>query len=70
MAAVETASRLAEFPERRGAGTDAERRAAQWLASELSSRRRDAVVEDLLVAPRSGRSRTPGTACSPSSAAC
>jgi hypothetical protein len=50
MAAVETASRLAEF-ERRGAGTDAERRAAQWLASELSSGRRDAVVETFWCRP-------------------
>lgn len=36
MRAQETISRLASF-QRRGAGTDAERRAAGWLAQELSS---------------------------------
>jgi hypothetical protein len=50
MPAVQTASRLAEF-ERRGAGTDAERRAAQWLASELSSGQREAVVETFWCRP-------------------
>lgn len=44
MRAIETAGRLAEF-ERRGAGTDAERRAAVWLAGELRSGRREAHLE-------------------------
>jgi hypothetical protein len=44
MPAAQTASRLSDF-EHRGAGTDAERRAATWLAGELRSDRRDAVVE-------------------------
>lgn len=44
MPAVETASRLTQF-EPRGGGSDAERRAAVWLAGEVSSGRRDAVLE-------------------------
>jgi Peptidase family M28 len=44
MRAAETAARLTEF-ERRGAGTDAERRAAVWLAGELRSTRRHAYLE-------------------------
>jgi hypothetical protein len=50
MATAETAAHLTEFTHR-GAGTDAERRAAQWLASELSSGRRDAVVETFWCRP-------------------
>jgi hypothetical protein len=44
MQAAETAARLTEF-ERRGAGTDAERRAAVWLAGELRSARRHTYLE-------------------------
>jgi len=44
MQATETAARLTEF-DYRGAGTDAERRAAVWLAAELRSARRQAYLE-------------------------
>jgi hypothetical protein len=45
-----TAARLTEF-QHRGAGTDAERRAAQWLAGEARSARRDAVLETFWCRP-------------------
>ena len=44
MRATETAGHLAGFPQR-GAGTDAERRAAVWLASELRQSKRPVLVE-------------------------
>jgi hypothetical protein len=44
MRASETASRLAGFGDR-GAGTDAERRAARWLAEELAGSGREVRVE-------------------------
>lgn len=44
MGALETASRLAEF-ERRGPGTDAERRAARWLADEVGGAGRQVRIE-------------------------
>ena len=44
MRAAETAAALTEFP-RRGAGTDAERRAAVWLAREVRSPRRTVYLE-------------------------
>ncbi len=50
MRAPETVSRLAEF-ERRGPGTDAERRAARWLAEELSSRGRRVEIETFWCRP-------------------
>jgi hypothetical protein len=50
MQAAETATRLTEF-ERRGAGTDAERRAAVWLAGELRSARRHTYLETFWYRP-------------------
>jgi len=50
MRTVETVSGLAAF-NRRGAGTDAERRAAQWLRSELESGRRQAQLEPFWARP-------------------
>jgi len=44
MSAADTVAALMAF-ERRGAGTDAERRAAVWLSGELQTSRRDATVE-------------------------
>ncbi len=44
MGAIDTVAALAEFP-RRGAGTDAERRAAVWLKGELQTSGRDAALE-------------------------
>jgi hypothetical protein len=51
MAAFDIASHLADDHPDRGAGTDAERRAAVWLASECRTRRRDAVVETFWCRP-------------------
>lgn len=50
MSAAETAASLTGF-ERRGAGTNAERRAALWLIGELRSPRRDATVETFWCRP-------------------
>jgi hypothetical protein len=50
MQAPDTARRLTAF-ERRGAGTDAERRAAVWLASELRAARRPAALETFWCRP-------------------
>ena len=50
MSTADTAAALAEF-EGRGAGTNAERRAALWLASELRSDRRQAAVETFWCRP-------------------
>ena len=50
MSTADTAAALAEF-EGRGAGTNAERRAALWLASELRSARRQATVETFWCRP-------------------
>jgi hypothetical protein len=50
MRATETAARLAGF-ERRGPGTDAERRAARWLAEQLTSAGRDARIEPFWCRP-------------------
>jgi hypothetical protein len=50
MRAAETAAQLAEF-NRRGAGTDAERRAAAWLAGELRAGRRQASLETFWCRP-------------------
>jgi len=50
MPAAQTAARLTGF-ERRGAGTNAERRAALWLAGELQSSRREATVETFWCRP-------------------
>jgi Peptidase family M28 len=50
MSATQTAARLAEFS-RRGAGTDAERRAALWLREETESRWREATVETFWCRP-------------------
>jgi Peptidase family M28 len=50
MRALETAAGLAEFA-RRGAGTDAERRAARWLADELATGGREVVVEPFWCRP-------------------
>jgi len=50
MQARETAARLESF-EGRGAGTDAERRAAGWLAKELSDSRHEVVVETFWCRP-------------------
>lgn len=50
MAAADTAAGLAAF-EGRAAGTDAERRAAIWLKSELSKARRDAQTETFWCRP-------------------
>jgi hypothetical protein len=50
MRTAETVSRLATFT-RRGAGTDAERRAAMWLRSELDAGRRPAELEPFWCRP-------------------
>src|ERR1700730_8595712 len=50
MRAPETAARLAGF-ERRGPGSDSERRAAIWLARELESDRRAAEIEPFWCRP-------------------
>jgi phosphatidylglycerophosphate synthase len=50
MDASETASRLAGFP-RRGAGSDAERRAARWLADQLESAGREVSIETFWCRP-------------------
>jgi hypothetical protein len=50
MPPAETASRLAGF-ERRGAGTDSERRAADWLVHELAGTGRDARLEPFWCRP-------------------
>jgi hypothetical protein len=50
MPARETATGLTEF-RRRGAGTDAERRAATWLAGEVASGRREAALETFWCRP-------------------
>jgi len=50
MRAAQTASRLEEF-QGRGAGTDAERRAARWLAAEIASGPRDPVIEPFWCRP-------------------
>jgi hypothetical protein len=50
MTAAETAAELCAFPGRRG-GTDAERRAALWLADELRGRGRVATIETFWCRP-------------------
>jgi hypothetical protein len=50
MQALDTATQLARF-ERRGAGTDAERRAAQWLAGQVRGGRRRAAVQTFWCRP-------------------
>jgi hypothetical protein len=50
MRAAQIASRLEAF-DGRGAGTDAERRAARWLAAELTSGGREVVVETFWCRP-------------------
>jgi hypothetical protein len=50
MRPAETIASLSGF-ERRGAGTDAERRAARWLMTELSSSRRDVRTEPFWCRP-------------------
>jgi hypothetical protein len=50
MRAAHTVSELTAF-ERRGAGTNAERRAALWLAAELQSNRREATLETFWCRP-------------------
>jgi hypothetical protein len=50
MSATQTAAQLTEFA-RRGAGTDAERRAALWLRKETESRRREATIETFWCRP-------------------
>ena len=50
MRPVQTATRLTEF-ERRGAGTDAERRAAEWLAGEARSGKRQADLDTFWLRP-------------------
>ena len=50
MQALETATQLTRF-ERRGAGTDAERRAAGWLAGQLRGGRRRASLETFWCRP-------------------
>lgn len=50
MGTADTAAALSTF-ERRGAGTNAERRAALWLASELRAARREAAVETFWCRP-------------------
>ena len=50
MRALETAAGLEEFA-RRGAGTDAERRAARWLADQVSAGGREVVVEPFWCRP-------------------
>ncbi len=50
MGTADTAAALTAF-ERRGAGTNAERRAALWLASELRAARREAALETFWCRP-------------------
>lgn len=50
MAVADTVSGLLQFPAR-GAGTNSERRAALWLAGELRSGRREAIVETFWCRP-------------------
>jgi hypothetical protein len=50
MPATQTAAQLTEFT-RRGAGTDAERRAALWLREETASSRREATIETFWCRP-------------------
>jgi hypothetical protein len=50
MGAAETVAALAGF-EQRGAGSDAERRAAQWLSREVATARRQATVETFWCRP-------------------
>lgn len=50
MGTSETVASLASF-ERRGAGTDAERRAALWLSRELRGPRRDSAIETFWCRP-------------------
>jgi hypothetical protein len=50
MSTIDTVAGLARF-ERRGAGTDAERRAAQWLCDELASAGREAQLEPFWCRP-------------------
>jgi hypothetical protein len=50
MGTVETVSRLAAFEER-GAGTDAERRAARWLETELGGQGREVRIEPFWCRP-------------------
>jgi hypothetical protein len=50
MSATQTAVQLTEFA-RRGAGTDAERRAALWLRDEAESTRRQATIETFWCRP-------------------
>lgn len=50
MSATQTAAQLTEFA-RRGAGTDAERRAARWLREETESRWREATIETFWCRP-------------------
>jgi hypothetical protein len=50
MSAAQTAAQLTEFA-RRGAGSDAERRAALWLRKETESRRREATIETFWCRP-------------------
>ena len=52
MRAIDTASGLAAFTGR-GAGTDSERRAARWLAGEVSSPTLDVIVEPFWCRPNS-----------------
>jgi hypothetical protein len=51
MAALDIATRLAIGHPARGAGTDAERRAASWLASQIRTPRRDAELEPFWCRP-------------------
>jgi hypothetical protein len=50
MAVADTVTGLTQFP-RRGAGTNAERRAAIWLAGELRTDRREAIIETFWCRP-------------------
>jgi hypothetical protein len=50
MSATQIAAQLTEFA-RRGAGTNAERRAAQWLRQETESSRREATIETFWCRP-------------------
>jgi hypothetical protein len=50
MSATQTAAQLTEFT-RRGAGTDAERRAALWLREEAESSQREATIETFWCRP-------------------
>jgi hypothetical protein len=50
MRALETVAGLEQF-ERRGAGTESERRAAQWLADQLAAAGREVVVEPFWCRP-------------------